>query len=247
MATTCSWKERLYDSYVSSGHAGQQGESVNPETLCRPRQAYLNHLISRYLPQNREARILDLGCGHGAFLYFLLHAGYTRIVGVDTSPERIELAHRLGIPQAELGGVAEFLAAREESSCDVVVLMDIIEHLAPQELFDLLDSVYRVLVSGGICLTHVPNAEGLYGMRVRYGDFTHETAFTPKSASQVFRTIGFRKIEAYEDKPVIHGAKSILRRVLWDTLTLYDRLLLLAETGSGGAILSQNFLVCATK
>ncbi|MBV8116133.1 MAG: class I SAM-dependent methyltransferase [Silvibacterium sp.] len=92
--------------------------------MCRPRQAYLNHLISRYLPQNREARILDLGCGHGAFLYFLLRAGYTRIVGVDTSPERIELAHRLGIPQAELGGVAEFLAAREESSCDVVVLMD---------------------------------------------------------------------------------------------------------------------------
>jgi cyclopropane fatty-acyl-phospholipid synthase-like methyltransferase len=56
--------------------------------------------------------------------------------------------------------------------------MDVIEHLTRQELFDLLDSVYRVLAPGGVCLVHVPNAEGLYGMRIRYGDFTHELAFS---------------------------------------------------------------------
>ena len=247
MATNRAWKARLYDAYVSSGQAGQQGESINPASLFRPRQAYLNHLITRHLPQSRDSRILDLGCGHGAVLYFLARAGYTRIAGVDTSPEQIQLAHRLGISQAELGGVAEFLARREEGSCDAVLLIDIIEHLAPQEVFDLLDSVYRVLVPGGICLVHVPNAEGLYGMRIRYGDFTHETAFTAKSASQIFHTIGFTKVESYEDKPIVHGATSFVRRALWDCLTVFPRLLMLAETGSRGAILSQNFVIRATK
>jgi hypothetical protein len=104
-----------------------------------------------------------------------------------------------------------------------------------------------VLVPGGVCLAHVPNAEGLHGMRIRYGDFTHESAFTPQSADQIFRTIGFSAVQAYEDKPVMHGIKSICRRVLWDGLTLYPRLVLLAETGSAGAILSQNFLIRATK
>ncbi|MBV8632539.1 MAG: class I SAM-dependent methyltransferase [Silvibacterium sp.] len=247
MPTARPWKARLYDAYVSSGQARQQGESINPEKLFSPRKAYLNHLIRNHLPQTRDSSILDLGCGHGAFLYFLSRAGYTNIAGVDTSPEQIELAHRLGIQQAELGGVADYLGRRHDSSCDAVLLMDIIEHLGAQELFDLLDSVYRVLVPDGVCLVHAPNAEGLYGMRVRYGDFTHETAFTPNSASQIFRTVGFRSVEAFEDKPVIHGVKSIFRRALWHSLTLYDRLLLLAETGSGGAILSQNFVVRATK
>jgi 2-polyprenyl-3-methyl-5-hydroxy-6-metoxy-1,4-benzoquinol methylase len=248
MATTRSWKTRLYDAYVSSGQAGQQSESINkPEELFRPRAAYLGHLIARYLPQDRASRIVDLGCGHGTFLYFLSRAGYTRIAGIDTSQQQIELAHRLGISQAELGEVAEFLARREDGSLDAVLLMDVIEHLTRQELFDLLDSVFRVLVPGGVCLVHVPNAEGLYGMRIRYGDFTHELAFTAKSANQILRTVGFRTVEAYEDKPVIHGVKSTARRVLWDCLTLYDRLLLFAETGSRGAILSQNLLIRAIK
>ena len=242
-----AWKSRLYDAYVSSGQAGGQDESIKAEDLFLPREAYIRHLIARYLPQNRESHIVDLGCGHGAFLYFLSRAGYTHIEGVDASQEQVELAHRLGIPQAERGDVIEFLMRHKEASLDAVLLMDVLEHLEPQELFDLLDSINRALAPGGICLVHVPNGEGLYGMRVRYGDFTHKLAFTAKSANQIFRTLGFSRVETYEDKPVIHGAKSFVRRVLWDCLTLQHRLLLLAETGAGGAILSQNFLIRATK
>jgi SAM-dependent methyltransferase len=248
MPATKPWKTRLYDAYVSSGQAGQTSRAIaTPEAFWGPREGYIRQVIARHLPRNKQARIVDLGCGHGAFLYFLARAGYSQIAGVDTSPEQIALAHRLGIMQAELGNIAEFLARYEDSSLDAVLLIDVIEHLTRQELFDLLDAVCRALASGGICLVHVPNAEGLYGMRVRYGDFTHESAFTAKSANQIFRTIGFSKVEAYEDKPVVHGVKSTIRRVLWDGLTLYDRLLLFAETGSSGAILSQNFLVRATK
>jgi len=46
---------------------------------------------------DRSARILDLGCGHGAFIYFLREAGYTDVVGVDKSPEQVAEAKRLGI------------------------------------------------------------------------------------------------------------------------------------------------------
>ena len=75
-------------------------------------------------------------------------------------------------------------------------------------MFEILDEVLRVLRPGGLCLAHVPNAEGIFGMRVRYGDMTHEQAFTSKSAQQVFHTVGFSKVECNEEKPIIHGAKS---------------------------------------
>jgi cyclopropane fatty-acyl-phospholipid synthase-like methyltransferase len=38
---------------------------------------------------DRSARILDLGCGHGVFIYFHREAGYTNVVGVDKSPEQV--------------------------------------------------------------------------------------------------------------------------------------------------------------
>ena len=71
-------------------------------------------------------------------------------------------------------------------------------------------------------------------MKIRYGDFTHELAFTPKSASQVFRVAGFREVRCFEDKPRVHGLTSLARRIIWDVGTLPSRLLLAAETGRPG-------------
>jgi hypothetical protein len=107
--------------------------------------------------------------------------------------------------------------------------------------------VFRVLSPDGVCVAHVPNAEGLYGLRVRYGDLTHEQAFTPRSAGQLFRTIGFRQVASFEDKPVMHGLTSVVRRLLWEVGTLPHRVLLAAETGEWGARLSQNIVVRAVK
>lgn len=238
-------KSRLYDSYVSSGQAGDKTVR-QAEDLFRPRKAFLNHIIAKHLPPDRSARILDLGCGHGAFLYFLSQAGYHDIFGIDISPEQIELAHRLGITGARLGKLEDILHEQGDGCVDVVLVMDVLEHLTKEELFSALDGIRRVLKPQGSCVAHVPNAEGIYGMRIRYGDMTHEQAFTPSSARQIFKTVGFNQIVCFEDKPIVHGAASLARRIIWDVGTLYDRLLLTAETGAGAGVLSQNMVIKAT-
>jgi 2-polyprenyl-3-methyl-5-hydroxy-6-metoxy-1,4-benzoquinol methylase len=243
-ADDVSWKSRLYNAYVSSDQAAGNTED-NAETMFRPRKAFLTHIISNHLPADRDSNILDIGCGHGTFLYFLSQAGYRNIGGIDVSPEQIELAHKLGIHEARLGNLADLLGEAGDGSVDVVLVMDVLEHLTREELLHTLDDVRRVLKPNGICIAHVPNAEGLYGMRIRYGDMTHEQAFTPTSARQVFRTVGFSKVNCYEDKPVVHGVKSFARRLIWDAGTLYHRVLLTAETGGTSAVLSQNMLIKA--
>jgi hypothetical protein len=126
-------------------------------------------------------------------------------------------------------------------------MMDILEHLTKQELFECLDMVSQSLNTNGMVVIHVPNAEGLFGMRIRYGDMTHENCFTQQSIKQLLNVCGFKTIECFEDKPVIHGAKSFVRYILWKVLTFPFRLILLAETGSFNSILSQNMLVVAKK
>lgn len=243
-ADEVSWKFRLYNAYVSSDQAGGKIED-SPEKMFRPRKAYLTHIISSHLPADRNANILDIGCGHGAFLYFLSKAGYRNVSGIDISAEQIELAHKLGVKEARLGNLTGLLGEVGDGSVDVVLVMDVLEHLTKDELLHTLDEIRRVLKGDGMCIAHVPNAEGLYGMRIRYGDMTHEQAFTPTSARQVFRTVGFSKVSCYEDKPVIHGVKSFARRLIWDAGTFYHRVLLKAETGGTSAVLSQNMLIKA--
>lgn len=79
------------------------------------------------------------------------------------------------------------------------------------------------------------------------GDLTHTNAFTAQSIRQLMRACGFSEPCCYEDAPVAHGLKSLVRRILWRALTLPFRLLATAETGEWRHILSQNMLVVAER
>jgi SAM-dependent methyltransferase len=239
------WKEAVYQSYVSSGHIRESGGSAAEH--FEPRRAYLEALIREHFPSDRDSRVLDIGCGHGALLYFLHRASYRNARGVDGSKEQVELAKRLGVPCVELGRALSSLQDCEPASAEVICLFDVLEHLDRQEAFELLTEVRRVLSANGVCIGHAPNAEGIFGARIRYGDLTHEQAFTASSIRQMFGSLQFSAVQCFEDKPIIHGAKSLLRRVIWEVGTTPIRILNMAETGASGAILSQNLLFKARR
>jgi len=248
--STSYWKERLYAAYVTSGQASPRRVSSDRETvdvLFRPYAPHVRHLIARHIPPDLGAQIVDLGCGDGMLLHFLDQAGYANTLGIDGSVEQVARAHALGVTQVRLGDISRYLDETPDASVDVVLLMDVLEHMTREDLFRVLDGALRILRRGGVCLAHLPNAEGIHGMRIRYGDFTHEQAFTAQSARQVLRTVGFRDVHRFEDRPVVHGVTSLVRRVIWDVATLPHRLLLAAETGERSFIVSQTFLVRAVK
>ena len=240
-----SWDKRLYDAYVSSGQASVTKDTVAAHLSWR--KPYIDKVIQEHIPADRDGRILDLGCGYGAFLYFLAQEGYRNLDGVDASAEQVALAHDLGLAMVKNGDIYTYLNSLENGAVDVVLLMDVMEHFRRQALFDMLDEVFRVLRPGGNCIAHVPNGAGLYAMGVRYGDLTHELAFTPSSIKSLFSVIGFSDIRCYEDKPVVHGPASALRRLIWSVGTLPARVLMAAETGNRSAILSRNMTISALK
>jgi 2-polyprenyl-3-methyl-5-hydroxy-6-metoxy-1,4-benzoquinol methylase len=236
-----NWQSKLYEAYVSTGQAAMRSSRIRLTD-------YPQHVrvIKKYVPADRSIKIVDLACGHGTLVFCLRELGYDHAEGVDVSPEQVALAHRLGIPEVRLGGLGDFIQDKK-AMYDVIFLMDILEHLDKQSVMDVLERVREGLKDGGRLIIHVPNGEGRFGMRVRYGDFTHQGCFTRRSMQQVLSASGFGSIAAYEEKPLVHGAKSFVRRLLWSSLTLSDRLLLLAETGTWNHILSQNMLVVADK
>jgi 2-polyprenyl-3-methyl-5-hydroxy-6-metoxy-1,4-benzoquinol methylase len=236
------YRARLYSSYVRT-HIGEK----SLEHRLTSRAPYLNRVVQAYFPPQRSANILELGCGNGALLYLAQRAGYSNLRGIDVSEQQVAEAHKLGIDFVRQGDLMETLARSADESVDFVIAFDVIEHFSKRELLGFVDQVRRVLHKGGQWLLHQPNAASPFFGRIRYGDYTHEQAFTVSSITQLMLAGGFHSVACYEDVPVVHGAKSMLRYILWRFIRIALRLYLAAETGTSREIFTQNFLAVATK
>jgi len=237
-------RTRLYSRYVSG-----RTYAFTPATPAdlESRGHQLRRIIRRHFPEDRSARILDLGCGHGALLYFCAELGYREASGVDGSPEQVDAARRLGLANVTQGDVLGTLAEASPDHFDVVVTFDVLEHFDKSTLLHVVDGVHRILKPGGRWIIHAPNAEGPLGARMRYWDLTHELAFTSESILLLLRASGFERISVFEDEPVAHGLASAGRWMLWKVFRNFLRLYLIAESGYGNAIFTQNLFAVAYK
>lgn len=246
MTDITDYRQRIYASYLNA-----RAEPLAPQTLAglAPRVRQFRRIIRRHMPDDPQATILDLGCGHGTFLYALQQAGYACARGVDRSPEQVDAAQRLGVIGVTQGDSMSALADTEAGTLDVVIAFDLIEHLTKPEVVAFVDEVHRALRPGGRWIIHVPNGESPFGGKMRYGDFTHELAFTRISLTQLLKASGFTDVRCFEDRPVPHGLKSLIRAGLWRVIRAGLVFYIAVETGGTDrrAIFSQNLLAVAVR
>ena len=99
-------------------------------------------------------------------------------------------------------------------------------------------------------ILQTPNAESPWGLYYRYGDFTHETAFTPSLLTYLLSLCGFQDIKVREMEPVPWGYSPIstIRYFLWKIIRLFTIVSNLVETGSpGSGVLTRVFCITGIK
>ncbi|MGY4706904.1 class I SAM-dependent methyltransferase [Candidatus Bipolaricaulota sp. J31] len=242
------YRGQLYARYVSSHLTNIQKTSLEAlkkhiEKQRRVHRAYLG----RFLPPDKRARILDIGCGYGSFLYFLQKEGYVNTVGIDISPEQVEIADKLGVKGIIQGDFMAFLKEHPDEF-DLITALDVIEHFHKSEILSILRAIHQALKPGGIFVMRSPNADGPFAGRHRYGDFTHEVAFTKSSVEQILSVVGFVDIQVRATGPVVYGFRSAVRWFMWQIIRLFLKFYLAVETGSlRGHILTQNLIAAGRK
>ena len=239
-----NYREKIYASYVSSGQARISSQTAM--FTIKRNSPYILHIIKHFFPKQKNVLINDLGCGYGKFLYVIKEQGYCNVKGVDISLEQVNIANQLGLSEVVNNDISIYLFEQTDSP-DLILMMDILEHFTKDELFELLDLVFKKLKNNGKLIVHVPNGEGIFGNRIIYGDLSHEICFTPSSITQALNIVGFKKVMVYEDKPIIHSIFSFFRRIIWEIGTLPFRILFMAETGRSKICLSQNMTIVAEK
>jgi 2-polyprenyl-3-methyl-5-hydroxy-6-metoxy-1,4-benzoquinol methylase len=240
------YRTRIYSHYVEA-----QSKSVVPLLVdeLAGRAPTMRRVIRDFFPKEKVATILDLGCGHGTLVYFALQAGYINTQGVDVSVQQVDLAHKLGVANVRQGDLMEALKTIPPASLNAVVTFDVIEHFTKDELIDLVDAVNNALKPAGRWIIHAPNANSPFFGSIRYGDYTHEQAFTPSSLGQLLKSSKFLKVEFAECAPIVHGFKSFFRVGIWRLVRFVFMMAHVAETGEFGrdVVLTRNFYAVAIK
>ena len=169
--------------------------------------------VSKYLEQQpRDAKIVDLGCGEGILVEQYRNQGFD-IVGVDYNYES-DCVLRGDITKLDF----------DDASLDLVMALDVIEHLDFEQQEKAIREIRRVLRPEGRALLTIPNLAH-FASRVTF-------ALTGKllRTSTIDRHKGDRPIGEYIDLCRNHGLKLVSRRGLFPTFPLISALTYLAPS-----------------
>jgi len=224
----CSYRDRVYEHYVSAFKGRPARESLR--TLFQHRGRIYDSLLGPLIRTGQAGHVLEVACGQGTFLHWAERQGIAGAHGCDIAAEQIAVAQELGLA-AELASYHDYLP-RFTGQCDLVVGLDIIEHLSRDEAFDFLDLCHQALRPGGHLFLTTPNGTGFRAGNVLYGDLTHETIFCPQSITVAMTLAGFENVSVREIPPPLTSVRSSVRRVLWNCVRLWPMLVDMVETGS---------------
>lgn len=67
-------------------------------------EKYMVRNYLKYLPKDKNAHILDLGCGMGHYIYALKKMGYCNVAGVDASESNVKfcVSHHMNVVQDDI-------------------------------------------------------------------------------------------------------------------------------------------------
>jgi len=158
------------------------------------RKVELPDYVIKELPQDKNAKILEIGCGYGKMMTELVTLGFSNVTGIDIDESAVQHCKNNGLNVLLINNLMEFIKGNK-IPFDFVIMSHVIEHLKKDEIIPILSAIYEnALNKNGKIVILTPNAQALVGTYWLHEDFTHELIFTSGSLYYVLYMAGFRNI-----------------------------------------------------
>ncbi|HVY94537.1 MAG TPA: class I SAM-dependent methyltransferase [Bryobacteraceae bacterium] len=149
-----------------------------------------------------KENVLDIGCGRGEFLDVMREAGVPAR-GIDLSDECVQQCRDKGL-QAEVADLFLFLAAQPDEEFDGILSSQVVEHLPPDRLPEMIRLCATKLRRGGILALETPNPECLAIFATYfYLDPTHTRPMPHQYLQFCMEEAGLAAIEVHRLTPAI--------------------------------------------
>jgi 2-polyprenyl-3-methyl-5-hydroxy-6-metoxy-1,4-benzoquinol methylase len=183
------------DPFRAGLYAGFEEQFRGSEKEIRERQSRDAGLFA-----NAPGPVADLGCGRGEFLECVAAAGL-EAVGCDANPVMVVRAKEKGLA-VDREDLFTWLAARPDGSLGGITAYQVVEHLPPASLFDLVELAVLKLAPGGRLLFETINPESVYAMKWFWMDLSHVRPVPAPSLAHLMSASGLKDVTVDYRSPV---------------------------------------------
>ena len=166
------------------------------ETTALNQKKAFNHRENRRLLKqfSSGARLLDIGCGYGAFTALAVEMGLDAY-GIDFNSSQIGVGRNVfGLGDRLRVGRIEELPDFMEAGFDLITLFEVIEHVENPKA--LIEQVTRLLRPGGILVLSCPNESRWMPAGRVFVDYPphHLTRWSPASLGKLLKALDYSNI-----------------------------------------------------
>ncbi len=182
-------------------------------------ETYFNNVRLDILPllPKYSKSVLEIGCGNGATLEHIKAQGKCKeTTGIELT-EYAAFEAKKSIDYTLIGDAEEIIKTIESDSYDLVLCLDILEHLVDPWL--MIEQISRILKKGGVLISSIPNIRTIkvisklaFPGKFEYAnsgimDKTHLRFFTKTSAIELLSTDSL-EVDRWIHSPFAERSKS---------------------------------------
>lgn len=188
---------------------------------------YYDTNYRRWLPDDRQAAILDIGCGQGDFVRHVHRLGYRNITAVDIDAKAIAALKELDGVTALTVQIGEELPSMLDGPWALIVAKQMIYYLDRRQAPSLLRSLACALAPDGRLIIEIFNGALLSSHFTQAKDPGIFTAYTDLGLERLVESAGLN-VESI-DGAVVHA--SLPYRIVRSAWHRIYRLLLILDRG----------------
>jgi O-antigen chain-terminating methyltransferase len=162
-----------------------------------------------YMPYFKDCRnVLDIGCGRGEFLE-MMRAAEVPVKGIDLGEESVATCRHKGL-EAETADLYVYLENLPEASLDGIFCAQVVEHLPPERLPEMVRLCATRLQRNGVIAIETPNPECLAIFATHfYLDPTHHRPVPHPLLAFYLEEFGVGNIEVRKLSPAVESLPSL--------------------------------------
>ena len=184
---------QIYDNY----------SSYRPTATGGPSQDYFKANLGPMIDSlnlKPNARILEIGPGRGELQERLRKTGFIHLESFEICDEYRQSLRERGFKVYDGQNLRDLVGQLPDNYFDVMLAMDVFEHIPLEELTAFLLVFKKKLKKAGSIIGQLPNSSGLFGQNTFLADITHITEFNEARLDSVLAGSGYENIFISETK-----------------------------------------------